>query len=188
MSQENVETVRGVRISLKGRERRQRRTLDERIVVRFPVLARLLSAAWARLPRHSRLRRAMLVRSVRRGYAAVSRRDFDVLVTGLDPVIELHPIAMVPDMDAIYHGHAGYREAWRALLESFEDLRLDPQELLDFGERLLVTVDWSGHGAGSGVSIAQQGFQLFTMRQGLIVRHDDFFDRAAALKAVGLSE
>ena len=187
MSQENEKAVQGVRIPLIP-DTRRRRTLDERILVRFPALARRLSAVQARLPRHSRLRRAMLVRFFCQGYAAANRRDFDLLVIGLDPGIELHPIAMAPDMDAIYHGHAGYREAWRALLESFEDLRLDPQEFLDLGDRLLVTIEWSGHGAESGVSIGQQGFQLFTMRRGLIVRHDDFFDRAVALEAAGLSE
>ena len=46
----------------------------------------------------------------------------------------------------------------------------------------------SGHGTGSGVSVNQQLFQLMTFRGGLIVRQDDFQDRAQALEAVGLSE
>ena len=84
MSQENVEAARAVRIPLVP-ETRRHRTLEERVLVRFPALARRLSAAWARLPQHSRLRRAMLVRSVRQGFAALNRRDFDVLLISLDP-------------------------------------------------------------------------------------------------------
>jgi SnoaL-like domain len=187
MSQENVEAARAVRIPLPGRETRRHRTVDERIIVRFPGLARLLLAAWARLPRHSRLRRVMLVRLVRRGYAAANRRDFDLLLIGLDPGIELHPMFPL-DFEASYHGHDGYREAWRVILEAFEDVRLDPQELLDLGDRWLVTIEWSGHGAGSGVSIGQQGFQLSTLRRGLVVRQDDFVDRQKALETAGLSE
>ena len=57
--------------------------LDERIVVRFPALARRLSAAWAQLPRHSRLRRTMLARRLRQAYAAANRRDFDFHFTFL---------------------------------------------------------------------------------------------------------
>jgi len=187
VSQENVDPVQGVRIPL-ARETRRHRTLDERIVVRFPAFGRLLLAAWARLPRHSRLRRAMLVRRLRQGYAAANRRDFDLLLTGLDPGIEFRPGPTVPDFNELYLGHDGYREIWRVLLEAFEDVRLDPEELVDLGDRYLVMVDLNGHGAGSGVSISQPLFQLFTLREGLIVRQDDFLDRAEAFEAAGLSE
>src|SRR5438552_6368921 len=98
MSQENVEAVRGVRIPLVP-ETREHRSLDERILVRFPALARLLAAAWARLPHHSRLRRAMLARSVRRGYAALNRRDFAFVLTSLHPQLVYHPRADEPEAE-----------------------------------------------------------------------------------------
>jgi ketosteroid isomerase-like protein len=188
MSQENVEIVRGVRIPLAGVETRPHRTLDERILVRFPALARRLAAAWSRLPEHSRLRRVMLTRSVRQGSAAANRRDFDFALTLFDPGIEYSPAQIFPDPDPTYYGHDGYREVWRLLLEAFEDLRLDPKEVLDLGDRFLLTTEISGHGAGSGVSIRQRVFVLYTLRQGLIVREDDFLDRSEALEAAGLSE
>jgi ketosteroid isomerase-like protein len=74
------------------------------------------------------------------------------------------------------------------ILEAFEDIRLDPEELLDLGDRVLVTTKLSGHGAGSAASFSQQVFQLFTFRRGLVVRQHDFQDRAKALEAAGLSE
>jgi hypothetical protein len=188
MSQENVEVVRGVRIPLAGPETRQHRTLDERIVVSFPALGRWLAAAGARLPRNSRLRRAMLVRSFRKAAAAANRRDFALLLTGFDPAIELHRADVFLDVSGTFHGHDGYLEVWGKVLESFEDFRLDPEELLDFGDRLLVTVKISGHGAGSGLSISQPLYQLFTLRRGMVTRQDDFQDRAKALEAVGLTE
>jgi ketosteroid isomerase-like protein len=187
MSQENVEAVQAVRIPLVA-ETRRHRSLDERIVVRFPALARWFAAAWARLPRHSRLRRVVLVRRFRQGYAAANRRDFAFLLTGLDPGIELHRAQVFLDVSGTFHGHDGYLEVWRGVLESFEDIRLDPEELLDFGDRFLVTIKVSAHGAGSGVSTSQSQFQVFTMRRGLVIRQDDFQDHAEALEAVGLSE
>jgi hypothetical protein len=163
--------------------------LDERIVVRFPALARLSAAWWARLPQHSRLRRVLLLRRFRQAYAAANRRDLDLLLTGLDPGIEYHTSELWQiDFDASYHGHGDYLEVWRKVLESFEDLRLDPEELLDLGDRVLVTITLSGRGVGSGVSTSQRHFQLFTFRRGLVVRQDDFQDRAEALKTAGLSE
>jgi ketosteroid isomerase-like protein len=188
MSQENVEIVRGVRIPLPGRETRRHRTLDERIIVRFPALARQLSAAWARLPRHSRLRRAILARRIRQAYAALNRRDFDVLVLDLDPGIELRLAHLLPDTSGTYHGHDGFRGAWGLILEVSEDIRLDPQEALDFRDYLLITAELRGRGAGSGVPIGARLHQVSTLRRGLVVRQHDFVDRAAALEAVGLSE
>jgi hypothetical protein len=46
----------------------------------------------------------------------------------------------------------------------------------------------SGHGTGSGVPVNQKLFQLFTVRRGMIVRQNDFSDRARALEAAGISE
>jgi ketosteroid isomerase-like protein len=186
MSQENVEIARGVRIPLVP-ETRRHRTLDERIVVRFPGLARRLSAAWARLPQHSRLRRAIFVRRVRQGFAALDRRDFDLLVIGLDPSVELWMAHVLPDVGPIFHGHDGYREVWSHLLEA-ADARLHPEELLDFGDRFLVTAKLTVRGAGSGVFVSQRLFLLFTLRRGLVVREHDFQDRGEAVQAAGLAE
>ena len=187
MSQLKAKTVRGVRLP-PAREARQHRTLDERILVRFPALGPRLVAAWMRLPRPSRLRRAMLVRLVRQGYAAVNRRDFDLTVTSYDPGYEYHPDVGVADADPVYYGHDGFHKFWRQLLEAFDDVRLDPKEILDLGDQVLVTTQMSGHGTGSGVSINQQLFQLMTLRRGVIVRQVDFLNRAQALEAAGLSE
>jgi ketosteroid isomerase-like protein len=130
----------------------------------------------------------MLARFVTRGSAAANRRDFDFALRAFDPGIEWSPAEIFPDPDPTYYGHDGYREAWRLLFEAFEDLRLDPQEVLDLGDRLLLTTELSGHGAGSGVFVRQRVFLLYTLRQGLIVREDDFLDRSEALEAAGLSE
>jgi ketosteroid isomerase-like protein len=189
MSQEKAKTVRGVRLP-PAREARQHRTLEERILVRFPALVPRFVAAWMRLPRHSRLRRAILVRLARQGYAAANRRDFDVTLRSYDPgCYEYYPGQVaLPDSDPVYYGHDGFHKFWRQLLEAFADVRLDPEEILDLGDRVLVTTHMSGHGTGSGVSVNQQLFQLVTLRRGLIVRQDDFPDRAQALEAAGMSE
>lgn len=188
MAQVKSKTLQGIRIP-PAREVRRHRTLDERILVRFPALVPWLRAAIVRLPPHSRLRRAMLVRSVRQGYAAVNRRDFDLARTAYDPDCEYHPEqAAFPDADPVYYGRDGlFRQFWGLQLESFDDVRLDPKEVLDLGDHRLVTTQMSGHGTGSGVPVNQKLFQLFTVRRGMIVRQNDFSDRAQALEAAGLS-
>jgi ketosteroid isomerase-like protein len=192
MSQETVEIVRRARIALPPLSERasRRRTVDERLRVRFPALFRLLADAVMRLPPRSRLRRLMLARFVRRAYAAANRRDFDLVLVGWDPGSEYHPSGelMPPDLEAVFHGHDGYLQLWRYWLDAFEDIRWDPEEVLDLGDRFLVTTQQRGHGSGSGVAVSEPVFQLFKLRRGLVVRQEDFLDRSKALEAAGVRE
>jgi len=168
-----------------------RRTPDERLFVRFPVLYRLAAAAMTRLPVRSRLRRTLMARTFARGMAAANRRDFDVLPVGLDPGLEYRPRSDwsdVLDLDAVFCGHAGYREVWRQITEGFDDFRLELQEVADLGEHVLATVTAIGHGSRSGVPVTLPLFQLFRFRGGLVVWQRDFADRDSALEAVRLSE
>jgi len=192
MSQESGKTVNGVRIALHPPgSARQRRTLDERLRVRFPALVRPVGGAFLRLPPSWRLRRLMLARSILRAYAAANRRDFDLILTAYDArLYEYHPSAdlMPPDFEPVYHGHSGYLAFWRRWLDVFPDIRWDPEEILDFGNRAFVTTRQSGHGSTSDIAVDERVFQLFTFRAGLVIRQEDFLDRAKALQAVEVSE
>jgi ketosteroid isomerase-like protein len=192
MSQENVEVVRGVqyRVSLPSERTSQRRSLDERFFVRFPAAYRVLADRWTRLPLRSRLRRLILARIVRRGLAAVNRRDFDVLFLAIDPGIEYHPAAdqRPPGMDAVRNGHDGYQDVWRQMIDAFEDFHAEPEELLDLGDQLLATIQYRGHGTGSGVPVNIPTFQLFRLRRGLVIWQQDFSDRSEALEAAARRE
>jgi SnoaL-like domain len=191
MSQENAE--RGTRIALRPLSERagDRRALDDRVFVRFPALYRRMADALMRLSPRSRLRRLMLARAVGQAYAAGNRRDFDRLLIGVDPAeYEYRPASdlMPPDLDPVFHGPDGYLQLWRYWLDAFADIRWDPEEILDMGERALVTTQQRGHGSGSGVAVSHPVFQLFKFRRGLVVRQEDFLDRAEALEAAGLEE
>ena len=192
MSQESVESVPGTRIALRPLSERasRRRSLEQHVYVRFPALYRLLADAFARLPPRSRLRRLMLARAVRLAYAAANRRDFDVVLVGWDPGSEYRPSSdlMPPDVESVFHGYDGYLQLWRYWLDAFEDIRWDPEEVLDFGDRFLVTTEQKGHGSGSGVAVSEPVFQLFKLRRGMVIRQEDFLDRANALEAASLPD
>jgi ketosteroid isomerase-like protein len=192
MSQESTEVVRGVRITLDPLSERagQRRSLDDRLAVRLPVLARVVADFVLRLPPRSRLRRLLLARRIRQAYAAANRRDFDLVLAGWDPESEYRPSSDLtpPDVEPVFHGHDGMRQLWRYWLDAFQDIRWDPGEILDLGQKVLVTTEQRGHGSGSGVAVSEPVFQLFTFREGLVVRQEDFLDRATALEAAALRE
>jgi ketosteroid isomerase-like protein len=191
MSQKK-DAVDGARIALPplSEGARRRRSVDQRLFVRFPGLYRKVAPALTRLPPGSSLRRLLLTRLIQRVYAAANRRDFDVVLVGWDAGSEYRPSGdlMPPDLEPVFHGRDGYLRLWRYWLDAIGDIRWDPEEILDFGDQVLVTTRQSGHGSGSGVSVSEPVFQLFTLRRGLVVRQEDFLDRSKALEAVGLSE
>src|SRR2546423_7931812 len=101
-----------MRIPLGTHPSPSRRTLDERLVVRFPSLARRVFAAALRLPLRSRLRRRILARAVRRGYAATSRGDYALSLTAYAPDVEMHvreSTAVADDLVGVHRGHDGWR-------------------------------------------------------------------------------
>lgn len=184
--------VEGVCIPLAGTgPTRGGRTVDERLVARFPAIGRGLLRLFSRLSYDSRLRQWLLTRGMARGYRAANRRDFDVMLTGLDPEFEYRAVSagpggwVAPDLVGTHRGHAGYRYVWRAMLDGFEDLTLEPQELLVLGDRVICATRMRGHGSGSGAPMDQLLFQVFTFDRGLVVKQEDFAERDAALEAVG---
>jgi ketosteroid isomerase-like protein len=192
MSQENVH---GYRIECAAADAtRQHRTPDERVLVRFPALDRYVLYLWSWLPRTARLRRVLLGRWVGQTVSAANRRDFDVLVLALDPQIDYRAYSgprgsVMPDLVGHHYGHAAYRNLWRVIMESFEDLTVEPQEVLDLGNNVIAVSRLVGHGSSSGIPLDNQFlFQVFTLRRGLVVKQEDFGSREEALQAVGLRE
>jgi ketosteroid isomerase-like protein len=163
----------------------RRRTVDQRVSVRFPAVYRALAGLLQRLPVTSTARQRLLARQVAVAYAAANRRDFEAVLVGLDSLFEYRPSRdlMPPDVEPVFHGHDGYLDVWRHWQDAFGDIRWDPEELLDFGDRFLVTTQQRGTGSGSGVGVSEPVYQVFTLREGLVLRQDDFLDWSEALEA-----
>jgi len=168
-------------------ERGRHRTFDQRVSVRFPAIYRALAGLLQHLPAGSGPRRRGLARQVARAYAAANRRDFAAVLVGLDPSFEYRPSRdlMPPDAEPVFYGHSGYLDVWRHWQEAFGDIRWDPEEILDFGDRFIVTTQQRGTGSGSGVGVSEPVYQVFTLRAGLVLRQNDFLHWSEALEAAG---
>jgi ketosteroid isomerase-like protein len=193
MSQENVEGVLGVRTPVAASAEPTRRTLDERVVVRFPALVRALLFVYSRLPPSSRVRRAFTARSLRHFAAAFNRRDFEVLLPFLHPQVEFEGAESLvggyfPDLPKVVHGREEYRRMCETLAEGWDDLTFRSEEVIDMGDRLFGISHVTGHGRLSGVVLDIELFQVVHLRRGMIVRQRDFAERDKALEAAGLSE
>ena len=78
--------------------------------------------------------------------------------------------------------------SWKAGLEAADDYRMEPAEVIDLGDRLLVIGRRRGRGTSSGVPFDEPLLSLFTLQRGLVVRLKDFAARDKALQAAGLRE
>ena len=59
---------------------------------------------------------------------------------------------------------------------------------LDYGDDVLVVAREQGRGSTSGATVSARIYLVFTFRKGKVLRYREFYDEAAALEAVGVSE
>ena len=89
-------------------------------------------------------------------------------------------------------GLAGMAKVARANVESWEDLRFEPEDYRELdGERVLVLHNYRGRGKTSGVdlrTLRTEAAQLFHVREGRVTRLVHYWDRHRALTDLGLEE
>jgi ketosteroid isomerase-like protein len=127
------------------------------------------------------------VEIVKRGNAAFNAHDIEDWLTFLDPEIEF-----VDHMGAVAEG-SGIEAIRRLLVEGwfevFPDFRAATEEFIDAGDRVVCVTQWKGAGAASSLDYHQPAAEVYTLRDGKILRAElGFPDKAAALKAAGLRE
>jgi ketosteroid isomerase-like protein len=93
----------------------------------------------------------------------------------------------IPDM-GVYRGHAGVREFWRRWLGPWEEWEFSPEEFIDAGDSVVVVMRQRARGKGSGAEVEQRHAQVWTFRDGKVVRHAQYPDRETALRAAGVPD
>ena len=125
------------------------------------------------------------VELVRRGVANV--HDFWEM---LDEYVvwDLRERTLVPDLDPVYVGREAVIQGSRRYWGTWDDYRVEAEEILSAGPSVVVIIRESGVGKGSGAPFEELHPQLWTFREGRIVRWESFATRAGALEAAGLPE
>jgi len=73
--------------------------------------------------------------------------------------------------------------------EVWEEFRIEPDEFVDGGDRVVVIGRRVGKGKGSGIEVQQPVTHVFTLHDGRVVRVElGYTGRDDALEAAGLSE
>jgi hypothetical protein len=87
-----------------------------------------------------------------------------------------------------YHGHAGLRQWWDAVLGAMPDYTVEIEELRDLGDVTLAHSRGLGHGATSATPVIDPFWQALRWRNRKIVWWRNCSTEAEALEAVGLSD
>jgi ketosteroid isomerase-like protein len=124
---------------------------------------------------------------IRSLYAAWQRSDFSSAKGFFDPEVEFRPPPDFPEFE-VCHGLDEMNRSFRMWMGAFESYRFDAPECIDAGEQVLAVHHQWGKGMDTGIEVQNEVFNVFTLRDGKVVRYEMFFERGAALKAVGLAE
>jgi ketosteroid isomerase-like protein len=119
--------------------------------------------------------------------AAYNRRDFDAAVESFDPEVDW----VLPERQSSdsCRGPDEVRRFWEGIDDTMEELRLEPQEFLDAGDRVATRLRHHGRGRESGIEINEELYhQVVTFRDGKMVRIEYFGEWSEALEAAGLRD
>jgi ketosteroid isomerase-like protein len=117
--------------------------------------------------------------------AAYNRRDFDAAMAWFDSEIDW--VLPAQQQSDSCRGPEEIMRFWKGLDDTFEELRLDPQEFVDGGDCVAVRLRFYGRGRGSGAELETEMYhQVTTFRDGWMVRIEYFASWDEALAAAGL--
>jgi uncharacterized protein len=123
------------------------------------------------------------VEIVRQSFEAYVRGDLSAALANFDAEIVFNPAEETPirGRDAVL----AYIKRWEEPWEGYEG---EAEQFIDAGDLVIVTLHFKGRGKGSGTEVDARFHQVHTLRDGKMVRMDEYTDREDALKAAGLSE
>ena len=122
---------------------------------------------------------------MRRIYEAVDRRDFDALSDHFAPEIEIHLAGIFPDLNPLHRGKDAPRILAAHGEEPWEEITIEPDRIIDLGDRLLVLAHFQAKGR-DGIEVRRPIAHLWTLRDGQAVRMDAYSDEHEAMAAVNL--
>ncbi len=118
---------------------------------------------------------------VRAAYARANDNDPDGLVALCDTSIEFHDVPEIPG-STTYRGPDGVRDWLHTVHEISDDLRLQPWEIEERGNAVLVETSAEMHGRASGAEVGWRFWTVWRVHDGLITYHHGYSRREDAVE------
>lgn len=120
---------------------------------------------------------------LRGAYQAFNEGGVEALLERLAPEIQVRDRESSPDRQTRY-GKEGIRQLFHSYMEAFDALRLEPEEFIEAGDQIVVSLYQQVRGKGSGAEVVGRIAHAWTMRGGEVVRLRIFGDKERALEAL----
>jgi ketosteroid isomerase-like protein len=104
----------------------------------------------------------------------------------VDPEVEQHSTIGGLEQGRVLHGLAEIRRDYESVEESWDEHRMEVDDVIDAGDRVVLLHREYQRGRGSGVELQIEAAVIFDLRDGRIVRIQGYLERGAALQAVRL--
>lgn len=128
------------------------------------------------------------VEIVRRVYECVNERRWDALAELLDPNVAQYGTVGGLEEGTVVRGSNEIARLYESEADAWDRQRIDPERLIDAGDRVVVFQREYQRGRSSGLELVDETASVVDLRDGRVVRIQGYMDRAAALAAAGLSE
>jgi ketosteroid isomerase-like protein len=130
------------------------------------------------------------VEIVQRAWDTFNRGDLDAWLDEYwTDDLDFRAAEGAPDDHGPINGKDALRVFGQDWLDTFDEVKVEPVELIDAGDdNVIAVMRISGRAKLSGVETDMTYAELSTLRDGKIARGRQYFTRAEALAAAGLSE
>jgi ketosteroid isomerase-like protein len=120
------------------------------------------------------------VEALQRGYEALNRGDLSVVLELLHPDIAWHEPGDSPEAGT-YQGRDSFERFFRGWIDSFDGFQVEPEQVVERGDKLIAVVHQSGRGRASGIRVDARLAHVWTVRDGRAVRWEAVADPEDAL-------
>ena len=129
------------------------------------------------------------VEAVRNAAVAFNRGDLDTWTEYWADDIDYRAVEGALDDHGPIHGKAEMRAYMQDWIDTFDQFKVEPLEVIDAGgEQIVAALRNSGRAKLSGVETDLTFAVVNTIRDGKIVRGREYWTKEQALEAAGLSE
>ena len=120
---------------------------------------------------------------LRAAYAGFGQRDFDAILSVMDPDIEWDATDALAHT-GVYHGHEGVTEYIGSLSAAWEEFNLNPEQFTESGDgaHVMVLGSVSGKLAANGQDVEARFAHVLQVEDGQVTRLKVCLDREAALR------
>jgi ketosteroid isomerase-like protein len=127
------------------------------------------------------------VELARRAFEAIATDGLGAALDFLDPEIEFEPPKEALEQRGTFKGRVAVRDRWDLLLDPFDDVRLEIDELIEADDQTVVVVfRIRARGKASGAPVEMRLAHVVTLRDGRAVRMKAYLDPEEARRAARL--